>query len=51
MVAIFVDRLSKYPITIPVRDIITAKQLVPLFLLHIVYQIGIPETIISDQGL
>jgi len=50
MVAIFVDRLSKRPITIPVRDTITAKQLVPLFLLHVVRQVGIPETIVSDRG-
>jgi hypothetical protein len=45
-----VDRLSKRPITIPVRDTITAKQLAPLFLLHMVRQVGIPETIISDRG-
>jgi transposase InsO family protein len=50
IVAIFVDRLSKRLITIPVRDTITAKQLVPLFLLYVVRQVGIPETIISDRG-
>jgi transposase InsO family protein len=50
MVAIFVDRLFKYLITIPVRDTIIAKQLVPLFLLHIIYQVGIPETIVLDRG-
>jgi hypothetical protein len=51
IITIFIDCLSKYPITIPVRDIIIAKQLVPLFLLYIVYQVGIPETIILDRGL
>jgi hypothetical protein len=50
MIALFVDRLEKRPITIPVRNTIIAKQLVPLFLLHVVRHIGIPETIVSDQG-
>jgi hypothetical protein len=49
MVTIFVDRLSKHPITIPVWDTITAKQLAPLFLFHVVCQVGIPETIILDR--
>jgi hypothetical protein len=48
MVVIFIDRLGKRPITIPVRDIVTAKELAPLFLTHIVCQVGIPETIVSD---
>jgi transposase InsO family protein len=50
MVAIFVDRLGKRPITIPVRDTITARELVPLFLLHVVRHVGIPNTIVSDRG-
>ena len=50
MVVVFVDRLSKRPITIPVRDTITARELVPLFLLHVIRQVGIPDTIISDRG-
>jgi transposase InsO family protein len=50
MVAIFINRLGKRPITIPVRDIVTAKELAPLFLTYIVCQVGIPETIVSDQG-
>jgi hypothetical protein len=50
IVAIFIDRLGKCPITIPVRDIVTAKELAPLFLTHIVRQVGIPETIVSDWG-
>jgi transposase InsO family protein len=50
MVAIFVDRLSKRPITIPVRDTITAKELAPLFILHVVRHVGIPDTIVSDRG-
>ena len=50
MVAIFVDRLGKRPITIPVRDTVTARELAPLFLLHVVRHVGIPETIVSDRG-
>ncbi len=50
MIALFVDRLGKRPITIPVRDTITAKQLVPLFLLYVVRYVGIPKTIVSDRG-
>jgi transposase InsO family protein len=50
MVAIFVDCLGKRPITISVRDIVTAKELAPLFLTYIVCQVGIPETIVSDRG-
>lgn len=51
MVAIIVDRLCKRPISIPVRDTITAKQLVPLFLIHVVRYVGIPDSITSDRGL
>ena len=51
MVVVFVDRLSKHPITIPVRDTITARELVPLFLSHMVRQVGISNTIISDRDL
>jgi hypothetical protein len=50
MVAIFVDRLGKRPITIPVRDTITARELAPLFLVHVIRHVGIPETIVSDRG-
>jgi hypothetical protein len=50
MVAIFVDRLGKRPITIPVRDTVTARELAPLFLTHVVRHVGVPETIVSDRG-
>ena len=50
MVAIFVDRLGKRPITVPVCDTITAKELVPLFLLHVVRHVGLPDSITSDRG-
>ena len=51
MIAIFVDCLGKRPITIPVCDMITAKELVPLFLLYVVRHIGVPDSIVLDQGL
>ena len=50
MVVIFVDRLSKRPITIPVRDTITARELAPLFLGNVVRHVGIPDSIVSDRG-
>jgi transposase InsO family protein/predicted aspartyl protease len=50
MVAIFVDRLGKRPVTIPVRDTITARELAPLFLTHVVRHVGVPESIVSDRG-
>ena len=51
MVAIFVDRLSKRPIIVPVKDTITAKELVPLFLLHVLRHVGLPDSITLDCGL
>jgi hypothetical protein len=48
IIALFVDRLGKRPITIPIYNIIIAKQLVLLFLLYVVRYIGIPETIVSN---
>ncbi|KAI9784554.1 MAG: hypothetical protein M1839_001776 [Geoglossum umbratile] len=35
MVVIFVDQLSKCLITISMRDIIIARRLIPLFLVHV----------------
>ncbi len=48
MIVLFVDRLGKRLIIIPVRNTIIAKQLVPLFLLYVVRYIGIPKTIVSN---
>jgi len=44
------DRLYKRPISIPVRDIITVRKLVPFFLTYIIRYISIPDSITSDQG-
>ncbi len=51
IVAIFVDYLGKRPVSILVRNTIIVKQLVPLFLTHIVQYISILDSITSDQGL
>jgi hypothetical protein len=48
MITLFVNRLGKRPITIPVHNTIIAKQLVLLFLLYVVRYIGIPKTIVSN---
>ena len=47
---IFVDRLGKRPITVPVRDTITAKELVPVFLIHVARHVGLPDSIVTDRG-
>jgi hypothetical protein len=49
MVVIFMDRLGKHPVMVPVRDTITARELVPLFLIHIVRHAGVSDTIVSDR--
>ena len=48
IVVIFINYINKYPIIISIRDIVIAKELVPLFLTYIVRQVGIPETIVSN---
>ncbi len=50
IITLFVDYLGKRLITIPVRDTITTKQLVLLFLLYVVWYVGILNTIISNHG-
>ncbi len=48
MITLFVNRLGKRPIIIPVHNTIIAKQLVLLFLLYVVRYIRISKTIVSD---
>ena len=50
IMVIFIDQLSKRPVIILIRDIVTAKELAPLFLMHVIRYIGIPDLIILDQG-
>jgi hypothetical protein len=47
---IFVNKLGKQPIIIPVLDTIIARELAPLFLSHVIRHISILETIVSDRG-
>jgi hypothetical protein len=50
IITLFVDRLGKRLITIPVHDTIITKQLAPLFLLYVVRYIGIPNIIVSNRS-
>ena len=50
IVAIFVDRLKKRLIIILIQDTVIARELAPLFLLHVVQHISILEIVISDRG-
>ncbi len=50
IVAIFVNYLEKRLVSILVRNTIIVKQLVPLFLTHVIRHIGIPDSIILDCG-
>ena len=50
MVVIFINCLGKRPISILVYDLVTAWELAPLFLIHVVQHIGMPESIMSDKG-
>jgi transposase InsO family protein len=50
IVVIFVDRLGKRPVTIPIRDTITARELAPLFLTYIVRHVSVPDTVVLDRG-
>ena len=45
------DRLRKRLITILVQDTIIARELVPLFLLHVVRHVSVLEIVVSDRGL
>jgi len=46
-----VDKLRKRLITILVRDTITARELAPLFLLHVIRHVSILEIVVSDYSL
>jgi hypothetical protein len=50
MVAIFVDRLGKRPISVPVRDTVTARDLAQIFITHVMRHVGLPDSITSDRG-
>ena len=50
MVAIFVDRLGKRLISVPVRDTVTARDLAQIFITHVMRHVGLPDSITSDRG-
>jgi hypothetical protein len=50
IVAIFVDRLGKRLISVSVQNTITARELTPLFLTHVVQHVGVLETLVSDRS-
>ncbi len=48
IVAIFINYLEKRLVSIPVRNTIIVKQLVPLFLIYIIRHVGILDSITLD---
>jgi hypothetical protein len=49
-VCVFVDRLTKRPISIPCHKDIDAKGTARLFVDHVYRWVGLPESIVSDRG-
>jgi hypothetical protein len=49
MVVIFVNHLKKYLVIIPMRDTITTKKLILLFLIYIMQHVGILDTVVSNR--
>ena len=49
-VVVFIDRLSKRPISIPCYQTCTAKDLATLYYVHVLRYFGPPDTIVSDRG-
>ena len=51
MVAIFVDRLGKRLISVPIRDTVTTRDLAQTFITHVIRHVGLPDSITLDRGL
>ncbi|KAJ5413808.1 gag/polymerase/env polyprotein [Penicillium cosmopolitanum] len=49
-VLVFVDRLTKRPISIPCHKTTTAEQTAQFFIRFVMPWLGIPDTIVSDRG-
>jgi transposase InsO family protein len=49
-VCVFIDRLSKQPISVPCHKTVTAEEMAQLFITHVYRYYGRPLTIVSDQG-
>jgi hypothetical protein len=50
-VAIFIDRLGKRLILVPVRNIVTTRDLAQIFIIYIIRYISLPNLITLDKGL
>jgi hypothetical protein len=50
-VAIFVDRLGKRLILVPIRNTITTRDLAQIFITHIIRHVGLPDLITFNKGL
>ncbi len=50
IVVVFINRLSKRPISIPCYKTYTARDLAKLYYIYILYYFGPLDTIISDRG-
>ena len=48
--AIFVDRLGKRLISVPVRDIVTTRDLAQIFITHVMRHVGLPNLIMLDKS-
>jgi hypothetical protein len=51
IVVIFIDRLGKRPILVPVRDTVTTRDLAQIFITHVMCHVGLPNLITSNRGL
>ena len=49
-VFVVIDRLSKQAILIPYYKTVTVSDMATMFISHIYYYFGPPESIISDRG-
>ena len=50
-VCVFVDRLTKRPVSVPCHKDIDAKGTVRLFVNHVFRWTGLPDSVVSDRGL
>jgi hypothetical protein len=49
-ILVFVDRLTKYALFVPVRESLKAKGFAEQFVTHVVSAFGLPNNVVSDRG-
>ena len=49
-VVVFIDRFSKKPVSLPYYKTATTKDIAKLYYEHYFRYIGLPNSIVSDQG-